>query len=297
MDGAVVPIPEMKILNRPVFEMYRDPDTVLPELLGLGFARETTPRFGGPRPDGRDAWEIGYLEQGAIEWMTPDGLEEAGPGSVLVDPPGEWLGGRSALLHPCVRYWLRFNVPPQGSLPGLAPERVAALATAFGTIRRRSFAASPDIRPAFERLLAAQRAGGPFAADLARAALHQILFQVVLDHARDPAAALARPTKAALAYLDAHAATEVSGAALAAAANVSVGYLYDLFQRDIGMAPGQYHARRRMALAKRQLIATEASVTDIALSLGFSSSQYFATTFKKIVGMTPVAYRRLRERS
>lgn len=284
----------MKILNKPVFEMYRDPETVLPELIGLGFAREPTPRFGGPRPDGRDAWEIGYLERGAIEWMTPEGLEEAGPGSVLVDPPGEWLGGKSALLHPCERFWLRFNVPPRGRLPGLEAARVAALATAFGAIRRRFFPASPDIRPAFERLMAAQRGGGAFDADLARAALHQILFQVVVDHARDPAASRSRATKAALAYLDAHAEAEFSGPALAAAVDLSTGYLYDLFQRETGMAPGHYHARRRMGVAKRRLVETGASVTEIALSLGFSSSQYFATCFKKRVGMTPVAYRQLR---
>jgi AraC-like DNA-binding protein len=77
---------------------------------------------------------------------------------------------------------------------------------------------------------------------------------------------------------------------------LSVGYFYDLFQREVGLTPGQYHARQRVAAAKRRLIQSDASITEIALGLGFSSSQYFSTTFKKIVGMTPGAYRTLRER-
>ena len=40
--------------------------------------------------------------------------------------------------------------------------------------------------------------------------------------------------------------------------------------------------------------ASDASITELALSLGFSSSQYFATVFKQQVGLTPGAYRSLR---
>lgn len=33
------------------------------------------------------------------------------------------------------------------------------------------------------------------------------------------------------------------------------------------------------------------SILEIALSVGFSSASYFNTTFKKLVGMTPIEYR------
>ena len=71
---------------------------------------------------------------------------------------------------------------------------------------------------------------------------------------------------------------------------------HDLFQRDVGVTPARFHARARIALGKRQLIYSDASVTEIAMGLGYSSSQYFATSFKRIVGLTPADYRRLREK-
>jgi AraC family transcriptional regulator, L-rhamnose operon regulatory protein RhaS len=49
-----------------------------------------------------------------------------------------------------------------------------------------------------------------------------------------------------------------------------------------------------MMVAKQNLRSSQSSIIDIALELGFSSSQYFATVFKKIVGISPKDYRRLR---
>jgi AraC-like DNA-binding protein len=286
----------VKILYRPVFEMYREPDVILPELIGLGWCRTLAPLFGGPRTDGRIGYEIGFLERGSIEWMTEDGLDEAGPGSLLIDRPGDWQGGVSAIMHPCERYWLRFNFPPAGALPGMGVAAVAGLADGFAAIRKRHFPASPAIREQFQRLLDLQRQPGRFAAEIARAALHQILCQTVLDHEDSAEIRHSRQTAAAIAFLDARVDVDFSGEAVARAVGLSVGYFYDLFQREVGLTPGQYHARQRVAVAKRRLIQSEASITEIALTLGFSSSQYFSTTFKKIVGMTPGAYRTLRER-
>ena len=75
---------------------------------------------------------------------------------------------------------------------------------------------------------------------------------------------------------------------------LSTGYFHDVFMRETGYTPSRYHLILRVAAAKRALIKNHQSITDIALDLGFSSSQYFATTFKKVVGLTPIAYRQLR---
>lgn len=66
------------------------------------------------------------------------------------------------------------------------------------------------------------------------------------------------------------------------------------------MTPAQYLNHCRLeAAARLLLVATERSVTDIALACGFSSSQYFATVFGRRFSCTPREYRassRLRER-
>ena len=53
--------------------------------------------------------------------------------------------------------------------------------------------------------------------------------------------------------------------------------------------------RDKIEAAKRLLHQDSTSVTGIALDLGFVSSQYFATVFKRITGVTPSRYRHRRE--
>ena len=44
--------------------------------------------------------------------------------------------------------------------------------------------------------------------------------------------------------------------------------------------------------AKKLLRTTDRSVSDIAVDCGFESFSYFSTVFKKVVGITPVQYRK-----
>ena len=79
---------------------------------------------------------------------------------------------------------------------------------------------------------------------------------------------------------------------LARMVGVSPNYLAECFTRDAGMSPHQYLLQRRVARARELLATTDVSITEIAHELGFSSGQYFATTFRRITGMTPNAFRR-----
>lgn len=58
------------------------------------------------------------------------------------------------------------------------------------------------------------------------------------------------------------------------------------------MTPIAYLNRCRIDRAKRLLATTNRSVTEIAFAAGFDSSQYFATSFRRHTGRTPMSYRR-----
>ena len=58
------------------------------------------------------------------------------------------------------------------------------------------------------------------------------------------------------------------------------------------VAPIQYLNSCRLQLAAKLLLNSEmASVTDVALNCGFSSSQYFATLFRRRFGCSPTVYK------
>ncbi|MCM4149959.1 AraC family transcriptional regulator [Arenibacter sp. N53] len=73
---------------------------------------------------------------------------------------------------------------------------------------------------------------------------------------------------------------------------MSTGYFKAWFKKESGMPPKEYVNRLKIDQAKMDLLTTK-TVTEVAFGLGFGSSQYFATTFKKFTGYTPKSYRRL----
>lgn len=78
-------------------------------------------------------------------------------------------------------------------------------------------------------------------------------------------------------------------------AGMSVGYFKFWFKSKTGMPPREYVNRLKIEQAKLDLL-TSKSITEVAFGLGFGTSQYFATTFKKFTGITPKSYRRLQRK-
>jgi AraC-like DNA-binding protein len=65
------------------------------------------------------------------------------------------------------------------------------------------------------------------------------------------------------------------------------------FRLIVGMTPARYGLERRVALAAQWLTATSRTVEEIADCSGFTDRFHFSRVFKALLGMPPVAYRRL----
>jgi AraC-like DNA-binding protein len=66
---------------------------------------------------------------------------------------------------------------------------------------------------------------------------------------------------------------------------------YDIFHMTFGINPKEYILRKKIIIAK-QMLMEERDIASIAYDLGFSSSQSFATSFKKLTCSTPTNYRK-----
>jgi transcriptional regulator GlxA family with amidase domain len=80
--------------------------------------------------------------------------------------------------------------------------------------------------------------------------------------------------------------------ALASIACVSEAHFIRTFRSTFGETPHRYLQRRRVERSMWLLRETDRSITDICLEVGFSSLPTFSRTFREIVGVSPITYRR-----
>jgi AraC-like DNA-binding protein len=79
---------------------------------------------------------------------------------------------------------------------------------------------------------------------------------------------------------------------LARAAGLSPAYFSRLFRDAFGVTPHGYLLTRRLERAAALLRSTDHPVVRICVEVGFSSLGSFTTSFTRMFGMSPVAYRR-----
>jgi AraC-like DNA-binding protein len=78
--------------------------------------------------------------------------------------------------------------------------------------------------------------------------------------------------------------------ALAAEANVSKYHFLRCFSATYGMTPAVYLAERRIERAQDLLRATNLTVTEVCLLVGYQSLGSFSSKFRQLVGTSPSEY-------
>ncbi|WP_150265683.1 helix-turn-helix domain-containing protein [Paenibacillus tepidiphilus] len=98
--------------------------------------------------------------------------------------------------------------------------------------------------------------------------------------------------KQAFDYIEDHLCEEIDLVDIARSGFVSLMQLYREFYRVSGHSVKDYIRKRRISSACLQIKTSGLSITEIALDNGFDSLPSFSKVFRKIIGMTPMEYRR-----
>lgn len=91
--------------------------------------------------------------------------------------------------------------------------------------------------------------------------------------------------------MDARYAEALDIGGLAATAGLSPAYFSRLFKQTYGESPHGYLLTRRLERAADLLRNTDRSVADVCMLVGLTSIGSFTTSFKRMFGRTPTAYR------
>jgi len=106
------------------------------------------------------------------------------------------------------------------------------------------------------------------------------------------AAGLDHRLRAAIAYMREHVAEPLAVEEVAGKVGLSRGHFFALFRQQLNTTPQVFWSAVRVEEVARRLVQQDASVTDVALDLGFSSPGNFSRFFREHMGTTPSRYRR-----
>ena len=109
--------------------------------------------------------------------------------------------------------------------------------------------------------------------------------------------ALNQHLRTAIEMMEADIAHDIKIKHLASTIGISRSHLTSLFKAAFGLPPHRWLLRKRLETARTLLTDEAGSITGIAFSCGFNSSQHFATAFRARFGVSPSAYRRNRDRA
>jgi YSIRK-targeted surface antigen transcriptional regulator len=92
-------------------------------------------------------------------------------------------------------------------------------------------------------------------------------------------------------YIYDHLYDEITLDHLAQMCRLSPNYLSSVFKKEVGIPISEYIQRQRVDEAKKLLLLTNYSISDIGTWLNFNDQSYFIKIFKKYTGLTPKQFR------
>lgn len=238
------------------------------------------------------AIEICYLVRGRQTYEVGGRRFSLSGGDIFLTLPGEEHGTGGEPEEKGLLYWLTLRAPPQtgGCLLGLPPAESRALWKALRGFSRRHFPGTPEMKNQLDAVtdLAHQRVS-PLSRIAAGNLLVGFVLAVVSAHGM---AVLARERQRfanVFSWIESHIESpeELTVARLAKLAGLSPSRFQAAFKQETGIPPAEFALRARINEASRRLARPRADVTSVAFALGFSSSQYFASAFKRFTNIQP----------
>jgi len=243
--------------------------------------------------------EVTYVMKGFAEWQLDSGpkLEQSG-GTLAIVPRGIRHRGAEGVITPCWLFWYLLDLRDQETARKNTPFSPAEMKLIFETFSVKSgrvVPALPGLEGHFARLLELlRRETGSF---WHAAEMRLVLCQIILDTAKSLAGStmLSDDSLAMRAreYMKKNISSAILVDDIAAACGLSESQFARRFKKTAGVTPADYLQRLRIEEACRILRGTKSNITEVAFQLGFSSSQYFSTVFKRYTGMTPYNYKKM----
>lgn len=138
----------------------------------------------------------------------------------------------------------------------------------------------------------------PYCEMLIKGLLYQILFHLLQKEEKHNVKSSSdyiheERKKTILSFIEENYQNPLSLEELSASVSLSKEQFCRFFKKSFRSTPMQYLNGYRISRSMNLLRETSLSIIDIAIAVGFDSSNYFAISFKKMTGMTPSQFRNM----
>lgn len=240
-----------------------------------------------------NAFEISLITQGHLSFYTNNEDYVVPGGSVFISYPNEIHSTHGAPLSPLKMYWLQIDVSNPEQFLFLDKKSAQNLIDSLSSLNKHLIKTdNKEIRKVIEKAfrLSLEKCKPMLVTSYILTFLELLLTcadQVVLDESHE----IQDVTK----YIHNHIYDNLDLDDLAARSSLSLSQFKVNFARIMGTPPRQYINHAKVDYAKK-LLRSGLSVTEVAMQLGFSSSSYFATVFKKYVNCSPLKYSKMNQK-
>lgn len=232
--------------------------------------------------------EICYLAKGEQLFQVGSKNYEMTGGQVFVTFPNELHSTGHQPRQKSTLYWLILDVRQNTPLLNLGAPLCAQLKASLLGLKHRVFEGSAIMEKYLEDAFMAELIADEKLRVLSfQASLMSYITEVLRcsEHASHKEEKFWK--KAVTEYVKENLAENIPVAQLARIANLSESRFKVVFRETFGMPPAEYIVRQRIDRAAKLLSEGKLSITEIAFELGFPSSQYFSTAFKRYRLITP----------
>lgn len=235
-----------------------------------------------------ETYALGVVLSGAEAFWLGGGLQQAPAGSIVLVHPGEAHTGYAPtkqgweyrMLYPDVAWMQQIAAEvglPAGQVPVL-PGPVIWDPRCFALLERA------------HRGLWENGPGSLASSSLLIEAIGTLLARHTKGLRPDQKTSARAPLERALRHLQDNLSRPVALEALSAVSGLSRFQLVRAFRQHTGLPPHLYQLQLRVEKAK-QILRTVQPLAEVALEAGFSDQAHFTRAFKRVVGVTPGAYR------
>ena len=232
-------------------------------------------------------FEITYILEGTMEWITNDQIIVTRQHDVLITHPNDKLAilENSFPVSECIFLQLKPD-----TLDGEFKHLIHQL-YGIGT-RKVSF--GEDNSNPFKRLVEEHSRPDTMSVSLCKSLVLDIIIRLIRQN---KSCEDMRPgensmfQKTIITYLEKHIKDEITVGDMADAMGYSESHFRALFRKVSEISPVQFLQHLRIETAQRLIRERRLSLTEIAFEVGFNSSQYFSNVFKKQIGLSPREYR------